>query len=87
MSAAKRETKSGSPPQPGLEVDGLLEHGERVLVDVLVAVVLVALEAQRRQLGQHQLGQPGVDEQRQAQARVRRADQLDQLVAHPLGAR
>ena len=39
--------------QPVLEVDRLLEHGERVLVDVLVPVVLVALERERRQLGQH----------------------------------
>ena len=44
ISAANRETKSGPPPQPVLEVDRLLEHGQGVLVDVLVPVVLVALE-------------------------------------------
>ena len=31
------------------------------------------------------LGQPGLDQQGQPEAGVRRADQLDQLVAHPLG--
>jgi hypothetical protein len=71
--------------QPGLQVDRLLQHGQRVLVDVLVPVVLVALQRQRRQLGEHALGEPGVDEQAQAEAWVRRADQLDQLVADPLG--
>ncbi len=68
-----------------LEVDRLLEDGEGVLVDVLVSVVLVALEAQRRQLGQDEVGQPGLHEQGEAQARVGRTDQLDQLVAHALG--
>ena len=35
-----------------LERDGLRQHGQRVLVDVLVVVVLVDLEPQRRHLGQ-----------------------------------
>ena len=35
-----------------LELDRLAQHGQRVLVDVLVVVVLVDLEAQRRDLGQ-----------------------------------
>ena len=51
-SAASRSTRSGPGtgrrPGPVLEVDRLLEHGERVLVDVLVPVVLVDLQAQRR---------------------------------------
>ena len=39
------DTRSGAAAgQPVLEVDRLLEHRERVLVDVLVPVVLVALE-------------------------------------------
>ena len=46
------------PAGRSLEVDGLLEHGHRVLVDVLVAVVLVDLELQGGQLGQHVVGQP-----------------------------
>ena len=39
--------------ETAFESDRLLEHGQRVLVDVLVAMVLIALEDQRRQLGQH----------------------------------
>ena len=38
---------------------------KRVLVDVLVAMMLVALQPQRGQLRQHQLGDPGLHEQRQ----------------------
>ena len=56
----------------GLQVDGLLQHGQGVLVDVLVPEVLVALQPQRRQLGQHPVGQPGVDQQPQALARAGR---------------
>jgi len=91
-SSRKRRHQSRQPhhevrpaAQPRLEVDRLLEHGEGVLVDVLVAVVLVALERQGRQLGQHVRRQPGLDEQRQSQAGVRRAHQLDELVVDPLG--
>jgi hypothetical protein len=71
--------------QPVLEVDGLLEHGEGVLVDVLVPVVLVALQRQRRELGQHVRGQPGLHEQGQPGTRTGGADELHQLVADPLG--
>ena len=68
ISAAKRDDEvRAAAGQPVLEVDRLLEHGQRVLVDVLVPVVLVALERERRQLGQHALGQPGLDQQGQAQ--------------------
>ena len=49
ISAAKRSTKSG--PRRLLEVDGLLEHREGVLVDVLVPVVLVDLELSRGSSG------------------------------------
>ena len=68
----------------GLERDRLLQHGERVLVDVLVPVVLVDREPQRRDLGQHLVGQPGVDQQLQARPRVRPEQQLHQLGHHPL---
>ena len=47
-------------------------------------MVLVTLQGQRRQLGQHQGGEPGLHQQRQTQPRVRREHQLDQLVAHAL---
>jgi hypothetical protein len=68
-----------------LEVDRLLEHDHRVVVDVLVPVVLVDLEAQRGQLGQHQRGEPALGEQLEAGARMPGEDQLHELVAHPLG--
>ncbi len=70
----------------GLERDRLVQHRQRVLVDVLVPVVLVDLEAQRGQLGQHVVGQPGVDEDLETVPRARRDQQLAQLVADPLGA-
>ena len=72
--------------QPVLEVDRLLEHGQGVLVDVLVPVVLVALQRQRRQLGQHVRRR--ARSRRAASARARgygAQHQLDQLVADPLG--
>ena len=56
-----------------------------MLVDVLVVVVLVDLEAQRRDLGQHAVGESRVDEQSDAAARRRGQQQLRQLVAHALG--
>ena len=68
-----------------LVVDRLVEHRERVLVHVLVVVVLVDLEAQRRDLGQHAVGEARVDEQPDAAARRRGEQQLRQLVAHALG--
>ena len=68
-----------------LEVDRLLEDGERVLVDVLVVVVLVDLQPQRGDLGQHVLRQPGVDEQPQTGAGRVGQEELDELVPHPLG--
>ena len=53
-----------------LEVDGLLEDDEGVVVDVLVPVVLVELEPQGRQLGEEHVGEPGVDEERQPEPRA-----------------
>ncbi len=87
-SAASRSTRSGpgtAPSGPVSSAIALLEHHQRVLVDVLVAVVLVDLEAQRRQLGQHVVGQAGVDQHLEPRPRLRRDQQLAQLVAHPLG--
>ena len=74
----------GVGPRP-LQVDGLLEHGQGVLVDVLVAMVLVDLEGQPGQLGQDVIGEPGLDQQGETASRLRRAHQLDQLVADALG--
>ncbi len=47
------------PSGPGLELDGLVHDGEGVLVDVLVVVVLVRLEAQRGNLRQHLVREAG----------------------------
>ena len=42
-----------------LQVDGLLQHRQRVRVDVLVTHVLVAFQAQRGQLREEVLGDAG----------------------------
>ena len=62
-SAASRLIRSGRPAAGILQVDRLLQHGQAVLVDVLVPVVLVALQPQRGQLGQHPVGQTGRHQQ------------------------
>jgi hypothetical protein len=69
-----------------LERDGPLQHLQGVVVDVLVLVPLVDLEPQRGQLGQHLVGQPGVDQQLQAGPREAAEQQLGQLVGDPLDA-
>src|SRR5699024_6931705 len=68
-----------------LQVDRLLQHGEGVLVDVLVPVVLVDLETKGGQLRQHLAGQARLDEEAQAGDRVVTEDELDELVADPFG--
>ncbi len=68
-----------------LQFDRLLQNDQRVFVDVLVPVVLVALQAEGGKLGQDVVGEPGVDEQGQPLAGVRGEDQLVQLVPHPFG--
>ena len=55
----------------GFEGDRLFEHGQRVLVDILVAMVLVALETQRRKLRQDQVSQTRVDQQGETRPRPR----------------
>src|SRR5450759_5706253 len=67
-----------------LQGDGLLEHDQRVLKDVLVPMMLVDLELERRELRQHVLGKARLDEQHEALARGRAHDQLDELVANSL---
>ena len=69
----------------GLQIRGLLHDGQRVLVDVLVVMGLIGLELQRGHLRQHHVGQAGIDHDLHAAARGSAADQLDQLLAHPLG--
>ena len=64
----------GGPPQYqvgafGLQGDGLIEDLQGVRVDVLVLTVLVCGHAQRRQLGQDDVGETGVDEYLQAAPR------------------
>ena len=82
---------SGRPPQHqvgpavALQLDRLLEHLQRVRVDVLVLAVLVGGHRQRRQLGQDDRGQPGVDQQLEPGARCGTEQQLGQLGLHPLG--
>jgi hypothetical protein len=56
--SAARSRGRARPVRPGLQRDRLLEHGQRVLVHVLVPVVLVDLELQRGQLGQHGSASP-----------------------------
>lgn len=74
--AASRAIQVG-PPEPILQVNGLIQHGQGVLIDVLVPVVLVALHAQRGQFGQHVISEPGGYQQIEPQPRVGRHDRLD----------
>ena len=63
----------------------VLDDGDRVAEDVLVAVDRIVLEAQRRQLRQEVLGEPGVDEEPQPGGGVVDHHQLVELGPHPLG--
>jgi len=72
---------------PVLQPDGLAEHGQRMLVDVLVPVVLVRLQPEPRHLGEDLLGHAGIDEHRDAVRRAAgplRQQQLGQLSGDPL---
>ena len=71
--------------QPGLQRDRLLEHGQAVLVHVLVLVVLVPLQPQRRQFREHPIGQTGRHQQIQTGPRLIAQQQPAELVADPLG--
>ncbi len=92
MRAAKREHEVGAGGdvaalgEPRLQVDRLLQDGQRVLVDVLVAVVLVALEAcSAGSSGRTRSARPVSTSRLEAEAGMGRADELHQLVADPLG--
>ena len=67
-----------------LEGDGLLEHLQGVGVDVLVLAVLVGGHPQRGQLGQHDIGEAGVDHHLETAARGSAEQQLGQLGQDPL---
>jgi hypothetical protein len=71
-------------PVPVLQPDGLPQHGERVLIDVLVPEVLIGLEPQLRHLGQHPAGHAGLHQQVDAAGRVGGQHQLGQLIGDPL---
>lgn len=68
------------------EFDGLAQHGQRVLVDVLVLVVFVDGHLHGPDFGQHDLTHPGLHQQVDPGDRVGAQQQLVQLGGHPFGA-
>ena len=68
-----------------LEGDRLIDDGECVLVDVLVAIVLVRRVAQPGDLGKDDVGHAGVDEQLDSSARRGREHEPFELGPDPLG--
>jgi len=75
-------------PVPLFQLDGLVEHGQRVPVDVLVPVVLVHLQPEPGDLGQDVLGHAGLDQQVDPGRRATgpgRPQQLLELGGDPLG--
>ena len=69
-----------------LELDRLTHDRQRVLVDILVVVVFVDLEPQRRNLGQELLHQPRLDKQTDAAQRVIGLHETHELAVDPLSA-
>ena len=70
---------AGEALQVGLDLERVLEDGERVAVDVEVVVGSLPDPAQRLQLGQDDRGEAELVEQGEAAQRVGPADQLAQL--------
>lgn len=68
-----------------LQVDRLLQDGQRVLVDIFVTVMLVTFQTQSGELRQHLLRQPRTDKLRQTLAGVGGEQQLVELLPDPLG--
>src|SRR5699024_7180077 len=65
----QHQVRSGDGPvRIGLQIHGLVQHGEGVLVDVLVPVVFVDGQLQCGQFRQYVVGQPGVHQYLQAAA-------------------
>ena len=71
-------------PVPRLQRDRLPQHGEAVLVDILVPVMLVSLHPEPGHLGQHLVGHPGLHQDVDAERRIGRQHQLGQLAGDPL---
>jgi hypothetical protein len=72
-------------PVPRFQRDRLPQHGEAVLVDVLVPVVLVGLHPEPGYLGQHLVGHPGLHQDVDAEGRIGGQHQLGQLAGDPFG--
>ena len=79
------EHEVGFQPVPGLQGDGPLQHGQRVLVDVLVPEMLVGLKPEPGNLREHLIGYPGVHQQRDPahRAAARCQQELDELIPDP----
>ena len=68
----------------GLQVDRLLHHDERVLVDILVAVMLIDLKLQAGELRQDVRREAGLDEDRETQTWACSEEKLAQFIANAL---
>ena len=68
-----------------LQGDRLPQHGQRMLVDVLVLVVLVDRHLHAADLGQHHLAHPGLHHQLDTGDRIGAQQQLVQLGGDSLG--
>jgi len=81
------EPQVGFQPVSGLQGDGLLQHGQRVLVDVLVPEMLIGLEPEPGNLGQYLIGHPGVHQQGDSshRAAARCEHELGEFVPDPFG--
>ena len=69
-----------------LQVDGLLQHRQRMLVDVLVMMMLVDLEPHRRELRQEFVSEARVDHCPDATHGVRRLHRAHEFGLDPFGA-
>src|SRR5450631_3748984 len=76
--------RRGRPISGSLQGNGLFEHGQSVLVDILMSVMLVHLELERRKFGQDARCQACVDEEGESLTWRRAHDELDELVTDPL---
>ncbi len=73
---------------PVLQPDGLIQHSERVLVDVLVPEVLIRFQAEFRDLREDHVRHTRVHEQRDPPpwaARLGRQHDLGEFILDPFG--
>ena len=70
-SKAQNRIRPGLWLMRSLQINRLLEHDQRVLVDILVTVMFVLFQSKQGQLGQHMRSEPGIDQQRETGARIR----------------